>query len=148
MIITYKPTDGEPERVSTDELSALESAAVEEVLDGTPWDQVRDRILHKDPTALRAILWVVRRRTQKDLRFADFDIPGWERRTRAGLERGEIDDALTNILVQALQESEDSTVEAVTPHLRKLAIDPADVDAALIALGKGHLAKQRPASEV
>ncbi|MGW1546609.1 hypothetical protein [Streptomyces sp. NPDC002346] len=139
MIVSYTQTDGSVERVSTDDLSALESAAIEEVMGDTPWRFIEDKLRGQDPTAMRAVLWAFRRRTDPDLKFAEFDVPGWRRRLAARIERSEIDEVLTNLMAEALASSEDSAIDAVVPHLRKLAQDRADVDAALTALGKGHL---------
>ncbi|MFB7597262.1 hypothetical protein [Streptomyces sp. NPDC056160] len=139
MIISYRQDDGSTERVSTDDLSAIEAAAIEEAMGDTPWRMIEDRLRGQDPTAMRAVLWAVRRRTQPDLKFDTFDIPGWRRRLTARIERPEIDEVLNNLMAEALAASEDSAIDAMLPHLRKLADDRADVDAALTALGKGHL---------
>lgn len=147
MIIAYRQDDGSVERVSTDDLSALEAAAIEEAMGDVPWRGIEDRLRAQDPTAMRAVLWCFRRRTEPELAFADFDVPGWRRRLSARIERSEIDEVLNNILAEALAKSEDSAIDAVTPHLRKLADNRADVDAALDALGKGHLIRDRQDSE-
>jgi hypothetical protein len=143
MIITYRPDGGSVERVSTDDLSALEAAAIEEAMGDTPWRAVEDRLRGQDPTAMRAVLWAFRRRTEPQLAFADFDVPGWRRRLTARIDRAEIDDVLQNLVAEALANSEDSGIDAMLPHLRKLAHDQGDVDAALDALGKGHLVQGR-----
>lgn len=145
MIITHVQDDGTERRMSTDDLSALEAAAIEEAV-GDPWRVIEDRLRAQDPTAMRAIVWAFRRRDEPDLQFSTFDVPGWRRRLWARIERAEIDEVLTNVLREALAKSEDSTIDALTPHLRKLADNPDDVDAALDALGKGHLARHRKAS--
>jgi hypothetical protein len=148
VIVSYTQDDGTVERVSTDDLSAIEAAAIEEAMDDTPWRAIEDRLRGQDPTAMRAVLWAARRRETKDLRFSEFDLPGWRRRLRCRIERADIDEVLTNLMREALAGgSEDSGIDAVTPHLRKLADDPADVDAALDALGKGHLVRDRQDSE-
>ncbi|MFF2650391.1 hypothetical protein [Streptomyces sp. NPDC058045] len=141
MIITYVQDDGSTEEVSTDDLSAIEAADVEQAMGETPWRQIEDLLRAQDPTAMRAVLWVFRRRGDKTLKFGEFDVPGWKRRLKARIERHEIDDALDSMLLEALGAGEDSAIDAMAPHLRRLAHDPADVDAALVALGKGHLAK-------
>lgn len=141
VIITYTQDDGTPERIDTDELSALEAAAIEEAMDDVPWRVIESRLQAQDPTALRAIVWAVRRREQSGLKFAEFDVPGWRRRLKARLTRDEISDALTNIMTEALSKNEDSMIDAVAPHLRKLADDPDDVDRCLDDLGKGHLTR-------
>ncbi|WP_171117781.1 MULTISPECIES: hypothetical protein [unclassified Streptomyces] len=142
MIITHVQDDGTALRVSTDDLSALEAAAIEEAMGDVPWRAIEGRLQAQDPTAMRAVLWAFRRRDDPGLEFDKFDIPGWRRRLRARIERVEIDEALTNIMREALAKSEDSTIDAVAPHLRKLADNPDDVDAALDALGKGHLMRR------
>ncbi|MEU0459642.1 hypothetical protein ABZ322_43520 [Streptomyces sp. NPDC006129] len=147
MIITHLQDDGTAEKWSTDDLSAIEAAAIEEAMGDVPWRGIEMRLQAQDATALRAVVWAFRRRSEPGLDFATFDIPGWRRRVRARLERAEIDEALTNVMREALAKSEDSTIDVLTPHLRKLAEDPDDVDAALDALGKGHLARRRTDSE-
>ncbi|MBD0837367.1 hypothetical protein [Streptomyces sp. TRM68416] len=146
MIITHVQDDGTEQRVSTDDLSALEAAAIEEAMGDVPWRGVEARLQNQDPTAMRAVMWAFRRRDEPGLDFATFDVPGWRRRLRARIERAEIDEALTNVMREALAKNEDSTIDVLTPHLRKLAQDPADVDAALDALGKGHLVRRRKTS--
>lgn len=145
MIISYTRDDGSLERVSTDDLSAIEAASIEEVV-GELWRVVEDRLRGQDPTAMRAVLWAVRRRSEPSLKFDTFDVPGWRRRLKARIERAEIDDVLDNIVAEALAANEDASIEAMLPHLRKLADSQADVDAALDALGKGHLAKAQQGS--
>ncbi|MFB6992857.1 hypothetical protein, partial [Streptomyces sp. NPDC056304] len=113
----------------------------------TPWRAIEARLQAQDPTAMRAILWAHRRRSDPGLKFAAFDVPGWRRRLTARIERAEIDEVLSNILAEALAKSEDATIDAMVPHLRKLAADRADVDRALDAVGKGHLAHGQKASE-
>ncbi|GHA61116.1 hypothetical protein ACFWMH_22055 [Streptomyces tendae] len=148
MIISIAQDDGTVEELSTDELSALEAAAIEEAMGGAQWQRIEALLQLQDPTALRAVVWAHRRRAQPDLAFADFDLPGWRRRVKARITRGEIEDALNNLMVQALSsQAEDTQIDLVTPHLRKLAHTPADVDAALDGLGKGHLVHRRRDSE-
>ncbi|MGC4912733.1 hypothetical protein [Streptomyces albogriseolus] len=147
MIVTYTQDDGTTERFDTDDLSALEAAAIEDAMDDVPWRVIENRLQVQDPTALRAIVWAFRCRDQAErVRFADFDVPGWRRRLRARITREEISDALTNIMREALAKSEDSMIDAVTPHLRKLAENPDDVDRCLDDLGKGHLTRREKAS--
>ncbi|MEU2764252.1 hypothetical protein [Streptomyces sp. NPDC007094] len=147
MIITYTQADGTVERVSTLDLSAIESADIEEAMGGTAWRVIEDQLRGQDPTAMRAVLWAVRRRTEPTSKFSEFDVPGWRRRLKARIEREEIDDVLENILAEALAASEDSAIESVLPHLRKLAEDTGDIEAALNALGKGHLVTAPAVSE-
>ncbi|MFC7892680.1 hypothetical protein [Streptomyces sp. NPDC057381] len=148
MIISFTQDDGSIELLSTDDLSAREAAAVEKALGDIQWARVEALLQLQEPDALRAVVWAFRRREQPDLVFADFDVPGWRRRLKARLERSEIEDTLNNLIVQAISErAEDTQIDRLTPHLRQLAADPADVDAALDGLGKGHLVHRRQASK-
>lgn len=144
MIIAYTQDDGSVEHLSTEELTAREAAAIEQAMGDVQWQRVEALLQLQDPTALRAIVWAFRRREQPDLAFDNFDIAGWRRRLKARIVRAEIEDALNNLMLQAMSEkSEDTQIDLLTPHLRKLAMDPADVDAALDGLGKDHLVKRR-----
>ncbi|MBL3670643.1 hypothetical protein JL475_32680 [Streptomyces sp. M2CJ-2] len=148
MIITYVGDDGGTERWSTEDLSALEAAAVEEAVGGDiPWRGIENLLRAQDVTALRAVLWAFRRRENKDLEFSTFDVPNWKRRLKARIERSELDDVFANAMRQALEKNEDSLIDAMLPDLRNLAEDPDDVDRALDALGKGHLTRRQRASE-
>ncbi|MEU3346420.1 hypothetical protein ABZ723_15820 [Streptomyces sp. NPDC006700] len=147
MIITYVQDDGTELQVSTDDLSAIESAHIEEAVGDVPWRAIEDRLRAQDPTCMRAVLWAVRRREQKDLKFSEFDLPGWRRRLKARLERAEMDEVLSNILAEALAKGEDSAIDAMVPHMRKLAHNRDDVTAALEAVGKGHLVRAPKGSE-
>ncbi|MFE6408529.1 hypothetical protein ACFVOR_16520 [Streptomyces sp. NPDC057837] len=147
MIITHLQEDGTAQRWSTDDLSAIEAADIEKAMGDVPWRGIEMRLQAQDATALRAVVWAFRRRAEPDLEFATFDIPGWRRRVRARLERAEIDEALANTMREALAKSEDSMIDVLAPHLRKLAEDPDDVDAALDDLGKGHLTRRHRESE-
>ncbi|MFE9296598.1 hypothetical protein [Streptomyces niveus] len=139
MIITYTHPDGTVEQTSTNDLSAIESAAVEEVMGGTAWRVIEDRLRGQDPTAMRAVLWAVRKRDDAGLKFSSVDVPGWRRRLTCRIEREEIDEVLDNIVAEALAKSEDAAIDAMLPHFRKLAHNKDDITAALDALGKGHL---------
>ncbi|WP_320784201.1 hypothetical protein [Streptomyces sp. CRN 30] len=141
MILSYTQDDGTVEKLSTDDLSAREAAAIEEAMGDMQWQRVEALLQLQEPTAMLAALWAFRRRDDPDLKFDDFDVPGFKRRLTVRITRAEIEDSLNNLMMQAISsKSEDTQIDMVTPHLRNLAADPADVDAALEGLGKGHLA--------
>ena len=142
MIITNAQPDVDVEQVSTNDLSAIESADIEEAM-GVTWHDIDGKLRGQDPTAMRAVLWAFRKRADPKLAFGDVDVPGWRRRLKCRLERPEIDDFFDGIMAEALQKNEDSTIDSMLPFIRKLAHDRGDVDAALDALGKGHLAQGR-----
>lgn len=127
MIVSYRHEDGTVEEVSTDDLSAIESSVIESAT-GMEWDDVDTALRQQAPTAMRAVLWAFRKRQQPTLRFSDFDLPGWKRRTKARLEYPEILD-----MVEALvknPESTDEVVERMTGFMRVMAHDRDDVDKA------------------
>jgi hypothetical protein len=139
VIVSYRHDDGNVEEVSTDDLSAIESATIESAT-GMEWDDIETALRSQAPTAMRAVLWVFRKRQQPTLRFSDFDLPGWKRRTKARLEYAEILD-----MVETLTTSPDTTdeiTERMTGHMRTMAHDPADVDKAF-----AEMAPKAPAPE-
>lgn len=145
MIITNAQPDAPVEQVSTNDLSAIESADIEEAV-GTTWNEIDGKLRGQDPTAMRAVLWAFRKRTDPQLAFGDVDVPGWRRRLKTRLERPEIDDFFDGIMAEALKKNEDSTIDSMLPFIRKLAHDRGDIDASLEALGKGHLVPGREVS--
>jgi hypothetical protein len=131
VIVSYRQENGTVEEVSTDDLSAIESSVIESAT-GMDWDDVDTALRQQAPTAMRAVLWVFRKRQQPTVRFSDFDLPGWKRRTKARLEYAEILD-----MVEALvknPESTDEIVERMTGFMRTMAHDEADVDKAFAEL--------------
>jgi hypothetical protein len=127
VIVSYRQEDGTVEDVSTDDLSAIESSVIESAT-GMDWDDVDTALRQQAPTAMRAVLWVFRKRQQPTLRFSDFDLPGWKRRTKARLEYAEILDMVEALLKNP--ESTDEVVETMSGYMRTMAHDPADVDKA------------------
>ncbi|MEU4348310.1 hypothetical protein [Streptomyces sp. NPDC023838] len=128
MIVTYKHADGTVEEVSADDLSAIESAAIESAT-GEDWNQVELSLRSQSPTAMRAVLWVFRKRAEPTLRFSAFDLPGWRRRLTARLDQAEVDDFVETLRKDHSPDSEEFASMIV--HLRNLAHESADVDAAL-----------------
>lgn len=127
MIVSYRHEDGTVDEVSTDDLSAIESSVIESAT-GMEWDDVDSALRQQAPTAMRAVLWVFRKRQQPTLKFSEFDLAGWKRRTKARMEYPEILD-----MVEALvknPESTDEVVERMSGYMRTMAHDPADVDKA------------------
>jgi hypothetical protein len=147
VIVSYRHDDGTVEEVSTDDLSAIESSVIESAT-GLDWDDVDSALRQQQPTAMRAVLWVFRKRQQPTLRFTDFDLPGWKRRTKARLEYPEILDMAEALLKSP--ESTDEAVERMTGFMRVMAHDEADVDKALEELapkGQGIATSPAPAPE-
>lgn len=131
MLITYTQDDGSVEAVSTDDLSAVEAAAIESCT-GLEWSEVDAALRTQSPTAMRAILWAFRKRSAPTLRFSEFDVPKWRRRLKARLEYEEILDLVTALRRDQADEGE---FASMLGHLRLLAHEPADVDKAVTETG-------------
>jgi hypothetical protein len=146
VIVSYRLDDGSVEEVSTDDLSAIESSVIESAT-GLDWDDVDSALRQQQPTAMRAVLWVFRKRQQPTLRFTDFDLPGWKRRTKARLEYPEILD-MAEALVKN-PEATDEVVERMTGFMRTMAHDEADVEKAFAELApKGPATATPPPAPV
>ncbi|MFE7347526.1 hypothetical protein [Streptomyces fimicarius] len=74
MIIVYTPVGGEPERYDARSLKVSEASIVQRTID-QKWGEVRQGLADEDPDAMRAIVWVLKKRSAPSLRFADVD-PG------------------------------------------------------------------------
>lgn len=127
MIVSYRHEDGTLEEVSTDDLSAVESAAIESVT-GQEWSDVELGLRSQAPTPMRAVLWCFRKRQQPTLRFSDFDVAGWRRRLKARVAYEELLDMCEGL---RQQNPSDEYFEEMVGHMRRLAYDVTDVDKAL-----------------
>ncbi|MGJ5826071.1 hypothetical protein [Streptomyces ossamyceticus] len=86
MIIKYTPADGEPQTFDAGRLRASEIQIVERTADRR-WAELKDAMGEGDVNAMRVAAWVVMKRTQPSLRFAEFD--PWEDEIRALLDERE-----------------------------------------------------------
>lgn len=74
MIIIYVPKDGEREHFDARSLRVSEASIVQRLL-SRKWGEVEAGIREEDLEALRAVAWVVKKRSAPSLRYDDFD-PG------------------------------------------------------------------------
>ncbi|MYV56503.1 hypothetical protein [Streptomyces sp. SID3212] len=72
MIIKYTPETGEPELFDASKLLTSEAAIVCRTID-RQWGEVKRGILGDDPDSLRAVVWVMKKRTTPALRLSEFD---------------------------------------------------------------------------
>ncbi|MEV0183807.1 hypothetical protein AB0I54_31665 [Streptomyces sp. NPDC050625] len=74
MIIVYAPEDGQTHRwdLKTARILATEAEAVERVTD-LDWATARSKVVKGSMLALRAIAWVLLKRSQPALRYTQFD---------------------------------------------------------------------------
>ncbi|MEV0779173.1 hypothetical protein [Streptomyces sp. NPDC050428] len=134
--MTYKSPEGGAEQVDTDDLSAKESADIETVTE-LEWTEVEDALRRQKPTAMRAVLWIFRRRQTPGLLFSQCDVPGWKRRLSAKLNTEEVHDWIETLRTTH-DEASDEFADLMV-HVRTAAHDEADVDKALAESGKALL---------
>ncbi|MEU8713620.1 hypothetical protein [Streptomyces sp. NPDC048663] len=74
MIIFYEPADGVHQRFEAGRgrLRASEIQIIERTAD-EPWDQIKKAISDGNLNAMRVVAWVLLKRSQPALRFAEFD---------------------------------------------------------------------------
>ena len=74
MIIVYTPAGGEPEQYDARTLLASEASIVARTID-QKWPQVKEGLVDDDLDAMRAVVWILRKRQTPTLRYGEFD-PG------------------------------------------------------------------------
>ncbi|MFM9681097.1 hypothetical protein [Streptomyces brasiliscabiei] len=73
MIIKYTPGEGgEPQYYDAGRLRASEIQIIERTADGH-WGEIKEAMSIGDINAMRVAAWVVKKRSEPSLRFADFD---------------------------------------------------------------------------
>ncbi|CAM5617095.1 hypothetical protein SALBM135S_05881 [Streptomyces alboniger] len=74
MIIVYTPAGGEPEHYDASTLRVSEVSIVQRTIDQR-WAEIKEGLGTEDLDAMRGIAWVIKKRSQPALRWAEFD-PG------------------------------------------------------------------------
>jgi len=74
LIIVYTPAGGEPEQYDARTLLASEASIVARTVD-MKWPAVKEGLPDEDLDAMRAVVWILKKRHAPTLRFGDFD-PG------------------------------------------------------------------------
>jgi hypothetical protein len=72
VIIVYTPEGGEEERYDTRKLLTSEASIAGKAA-GMTWPGLREALGEDDPEAMRAVVWVMRKRENLQLRIGDFD---------------------------------------------------------------------------
>jgi hypothetical protein len=86
LIIIHTPEGGAEERLDAGRLRASEIQIVERTAD-RPWAQIKLGLGDGEINALRVVGWIVKKRAQPTLRFAEFD--PWEGEIRSRLDARE-----------------------------------------------------------
>lgn len=116
MIIVYTPEGGEPEQYDARALKVSEASIVQRTID-QKWGEVKQGLAEDDLDAMRAIVWVLKKRTNPSLRFAEVDPGVDEMVTR--FDREEATNYVTNV-VASLTADGDATKEDVARLLQNL----------------------------
>ncbi|WP_392967162.1 hypothetical protein [Streptomyces sp. LN245] len=88
MIIIYTPEGCEPQHYDARSLKVSEASIVQRTVD-MKWQEILKGLEVDDLEAMRAIVWVIKKRTDLNLRFGDFD-PGVNEMTTA-MDNQEVD---------------------------------------------------------
>lgn len=93
MIIKYTPAGGEPEHYDARTLRTSEASIAARTVDMT-WPEIKKGLGDEDLDAMRAVVWVLKKRSAPSLRWGDWDPGVDEMVTR--LDRREVEDYVAN----------------------------------------------------
>lgn len=150
MIIVYTPAGGQPTSYDARTLLASEASIVARAID-QKWPEVKAGLVDEDLDAMRAVVWILRKRHDAPLTFDGFDPGVDEMVTR--YDKREIENWVTRAFGLMVPGS-DVTAEQVAEGLREVpaaAIDPEHARAfieqcrAEAAGGKGGTPETAPA---
>lgn len=126
MIIKYQPEGGDLEELDAGRLRASEIQIAERTADRN-WTAIKLGMKDGDIGALRVVAWVIKKRAQPALRFAEFD--PWEGELRARLDADEVR-SYAKGMVERYGANPDELAEAFD-ELRDAAADREDAEAAI-----------------
>lgn len=124
MIIIYVPKDGEREHFDARSLRVSEATIVQRLL-ARKWGEVEAGIREEDLEALRAVAWVVKKRSTPSLRYDDFD-PGIDE-LGMRLDADEVVAYVRQVIAFATANNPDATpadIREALAELPNLAFDP------------------------
>lgn len=117
MIIVYTPEGGEPEHYDARSLRVSEASIASRTAD-MKWGEVRQGLEDEDLEAMRAVVWVIKKRTNPSLRYGDFD-PGVEEMVTR-LDRDEITHWVESSTRVAAEQVPDLTAEMLAGILSNI----------------------------
>lgn len=120
MIVIYSPDEGEQQRwlFSPRTLMAVEAEAIERVT-GLTFMEFGQALVRGSMAALRALVWVLLKRQEPTLKFADVDFP-------IGAVTTELDDDERAKAAERIRADPDLDDEDKAAALTSLGVDPAD----------------------
>ncbi|MCX5201042.1 hypothetical protein OG897_06145 [Streptomyces sp. NBC_00237] len=117
MIIVYTPAGGEPEQYDVNTLRVSEASIVERTV-GREWGDIESKLKNNDLDGMRGVIWVLRKRSNPSLRWADWDPGIREMRTFWDLDEVEQEAAQA---LKLLAVEEDVTAEGAEDFVRAMA---------------------------
>lgn len=122
MIIVYAPAEGEREHYDARSLRVSEASIASRTID-RPWAEIAKGVHDEDLEAMRVVAWVLKKRSNPSLRWAEFD-PGIEElyaRLDKDEVRGWLEGALT--VAAANPDATPDEVRAALAGLPDVALD-------------------------
>ncbi|MFB6512119.1 hypothetical protein ACFCW4_02540 [Streptomyces virginiae] len=136
MIILYRPADGgEEQQFDMRRVRTSEAAIVQKAAD-MKWGEIKLGVREDDPTSLRGVVWILKKREQPNLRWGDFDPENDELTSRFDARE------VAGYVDEIMSLPEEKRAGAIA-ELKAWALDPAEVDAAMAAAAA--LPKETPA---
>ncbi|RSN13738.1 hypothetical protein DMH25_08075 [Streptomyces sp. WAC 01325] len=149
MIIVYTPEGGEPEQYDARSLRTSEASIVQRTA-GMKWGEVEQGLDSDDPEAMRAIVWVLKKRAEPSLRYGDFDPLIGEMTSR--MDRREVTEYVENAF-RVVDTDPDVTrdqVAAIVQRIIKVAADPEHAEQLIAEMQQGPkepAAEEQPAQD-
>lgn len=128
MFIVYTPKGGEPEHFDARSLVVSEVSIVSRTID-MKWPQIKEGLAEDDLDAMRGVAWVLKKRSNPNLRFGEFD-PGIEEMVTR-LDKDEVENYVTEAVAIAMANPEvtgEQMADALR-HLPGVSMDPAHAEA-------------------
>ena len=134
MIIVYTPAGGEPEQYDARTLLASEASIVARTID-QKWPAVKEGLVDDDLDAMRAVVWVLKKRATPTLRYGEFDPGVDEMVTR--FDKAEVEGWVDRVF-GLLGTDPNVTVDTVMAALSEVPDVAADPDYARTYIEKWH----------
>jgi hypothetical protein len=144
LIIVYTPEGGEPEQYDARSLRTSEASIVQRTT-GMKWAEVEQGLDSDDPEAMRAIVWVLKKRSEPSLRYGDFDPLIGEMTSR--MDRREVTEYVESAfgVVDTDPDVTRDQVAAILQRIVKVAIDPEHAERLIAEKQQGP--KEEPAED-
>lgn len=144
MIIVYTPEGGEPEQYDARSLRTSEASIVQRTA-GMKWGEIEQGLESDDPEAMRAVVWVLKKRAEPSLRYGDFDPLVGEMTSR--MDRREVTEYVENAfrMAETDPDVDREQVAGVLQRIVKVAADPEHAEQLIAEMRQ--VPKEQPSEE-